>query len=432
MTQPAAPSPSPAPAPGGGAPNAPPPSPFQVGPSPLDAVLGRVLPHLRRWLAWDFRTIHATDDERAALRAAPRPQTDPLVQDYLAWRRSLCWVALVCAVAGCIDSVVSFFQIDTGPESPTTGFAAFLQLVWLASRAFLAYALVRAALGWTDPRGSRGRLRLGWAVALFVPLLTLQLPLADLVIKDRWGEIEREAGAEQLAQVHAVREVQQNLVRFLFAFQAFFLAMPGILSMFPGAIRAGLLMKSLLPGRSMGAVLTALLAPIYAVLIIVLMTTFQQVGSSAWFLVGTLLLCLAPLASARGAWALVPPLTPDEATQRLHLGRGLPRFLSFAGLALLLVGLFQVKFFGVALAGGSDAMLHWFRLVVMGVWFVAMLSTYTVVSADALLGGMALSDQVRAAAVASPQFAADTSRLAVLEAAVGAAAPAGAAAATPR
>lgn len=392
---------------------------------PWRALLDVALLHLRRWLASDFRQIRATEAERAHLARPPLAFPDPVVQDYLAWRRSMAWVALGFGVPGIIESFIDLLGTETGGESGLTGFATVFMLTMFASRAFLGFILVRCALGWDDPRGGRGRLRLGWAVALFVPVLLVQLPLADWVIAAPAdaGTVE---GAGQGAGEILPGVTQQSLTRDLFGIvfglMGLIQALPGLTSLFPGAVRAGLLVKSLLPGRSMGAVVALALGPIYALLLLVLMTFVQQLGGSVLFFLGSMLVFSAPLLTFRPTWALVPAQSAAEAAPHLVQLRRLGRLAMGCGLGLVVLGLLTTKVFGKRLLGIGDSLMDPLDLLLFLSWFVAMYSTYTVVSADALLQAMRLADRVRDESLASAQFAADGAVLARLDGAVGLAA----------
>lgn len=372
--------------------------------------------HLARWLASDFRQIRATPQERARLAAGSGGFADSAVQDYLAWRRSMALCALLLALVAVVHAV-----IDAIPgEEPQHGVLTFIGWAWAASRAVLAFALYGVASRWADPRDTRRRLRWAWAIALLVPVLLMQLPLADILAPDdpELADLESQGAG---GVVRLVRDVQGTLIGVM----AFLMSLPGLTSLFPGAIRAGLLVKTLLPGRSMGAVLATFLAPMYALLLLVLLTFFQQLGGSGFFLLGALLLFAGPLLAMRPGWALVGPLTPEEASGPMRRYRLVSRLCTLGGLASIGIGVCTTRIFDTPIVGWSDALVGPLDLLLLAVWFLAMLGAYTVVSADALLEGMTKADALAGRAQASAQFASDSETLARLEAAVGAPAQGG-------
>ena len=60
----------------------------------------------RRTLKGNFQRERAMDSEREVMATARKPITDPLAQDYVAWRRGVLWLATVTMS---IHALVSFF-----------------------------------------------------------------------------------------------------------------------------------------------------------------------------------------------------------------------------------------------------------------------------------------------------------------------------------
>jgi hypothetical protein len=115
----------------------------------------------------------------------------------------------------------------------------------------------------------------------------------------------------------------------------------------------------------------------------------------------------------------VGPLTREEVGPRVAAYRNATRWVTGAGMALILVAMFTTKIFGTRLVGYGDVLFMVHGLLLMVVWFFAMLTTFTVVSADALLQAMSRGDALRAAADASDQARRDTASVGDLEAALG-------------
>ena len=100
------------------------------------------LRHGQRWLRCDFTRMAATPSERSALGAATPPILEPVAQDYVAWRRSMVWIAVLFASVGTVDELVGLFTLETGGTTGITGFAAFLQFLTFASRKTVTLAVV--------------------------------------------------------------------------------------------------------------------------------------------------------------------------------------------------------------------------------------------------------------------------------------------------
>jgi hypothetical protein len=170
----------------------------------------------------------------------------------------------------------------------------------------------------------------------------------------------------------------------------------------------------------MGPALTLFLLPMYGLLILVLMSFVQQLGGTGFFLVGSILLFTGPILALRPCWELVGPLTAEQVKGPLARYRMRAGLVTGLGLLCVFIGLLTTKLFGYALVGtGEGSLMGIGDVLLLVVWFLAMLHTYTIVSADALLEVMTRADALRERADASKQFADDTATLARLEAAVG-------------
>jgi hypothetical protein len=389
----------------------PPTSPASGGGTSLPAQLwAEFLRHGKRWLTCDFSRMSATDEERRALAQASPPITDAVTQDYVAWRRSMAWIGTLLVAVATVHALIELATTESGPESGTTGFVDFLAFVTFASHGVLLVALLQSARLWTRPAADRRRLRWGWAIGLFVPVLMLLLPLKDLMFDLPAEQAPVEAGALD------GRGLYLGAMSLLLAIMAFWSALPGLLSVFPGMMRAGALLKTLVPGRSMGSVVTLALGPIYALLLLVICTSVQQLSDNVVILFGALALLSTPIVTFRAAWAMVPPCTREQAAERFARYRKLARWPTLIGLILVGIGLFTTKIFGFQLIGYGNALIKVHALVLMAVWFFAMLTTYTVVSADALLQAMHIADQQTTSWHGSPDLKRDIHVVADMEA----------------
>ena len=61
---------------------------------------------VQRALTADFQREHAIEAERTALAAQKKSITDPLAQDYVAWRRAALWVAGVVLSIGLLLTII--------------------------------------------------------------------------------------------------------------------------------------------------------------------------------------------------------------------------------------------------------------------------------------------------------------------------------------
>lgn len=349
------------------------------------------LRHATRAARCDFSRLAATTAERAALAAAPRPVTNARVQDLLAWRRSVAWVALVFAAVAIVFALIDAISNldDFADQAVITGFASFLVVVVFLSKAVLLGCLVGAIRTWPDARRSGRLLLLGWSVAVAVPLLVTLLPLTDLMFD--WGAVARDQGVE-------VAQVNRMFAEVLLAIALFWSAVPSLLALFPGALRAALTVKTLLPTRAVGAVVAAGMAPLYTVFFIVVFGQIVQLSGSAALSIGVLLVALAPTVFVWRARALTQPRTAAEARGWVAAVRTHARVVTAVGLVLVVVGLADTRVFGRPAVGWTSdpeagPLFTATSAIDLVCWFVAMLGTYTVVATDALLRLMHVADR---------------------------------------
>jgi len=344
------------------------------------------LRHLLRAQRCDLTRVNATAGERKALETAGI--TNPAARDYMAWRRSMAFVALGFAVVALVFALIDAIGTlsDFSEAAYVTGVASLLVLVEFGSKLALGIGLFLAVRHWTDARRSRRAMTAGWAIAIVVPLLFILLPLTDVMFN--WDAVRSSAGA-------AVAGAERAVIETMVAVMMFWGAVPSLLALFPGLVRAGLTVKTLAPARGIGPVVAACVAPIYAVFFVVVFGQIQQLSGSVLMGLGILLVAAAPLVLVKRCPRLMPPLEPAEAALRVGRARNRVRLLSVIGLLLVLITLFSTKMFGRPVLGfdGDAALFSVWSFVNILAWFVAMLTTYTVVASDGLVGAMRTADR---------------------------------------
>ncbi len=270
---------------------------------------------LRRAFTWDLSRAAVSPAERERLlRRGVGPDT---LQRYLVWRRSLLLaVVLPLAFSAALGTLNSLEDLE------------YLNLLGLAVTGvdlLALYALpltaLAAALLWARPRLSYRVLVGGWAVGFVLPLLTSLLPL-------RWlFDVPAEYG-------EAVTKAARAFIDFVAAFLYYFALMPTVLSLIPGALRACVRVKSLLPGSTLPGWLLVAGAPLYVLLVLVLFIAVNQVIGNLLLLAGVAVLLAAPLVYVARARLFIRPLTAER---RPALARVQWAFLgcTFLGAALL-------------------------------------------------------------------------------------------------
>ncbi|MDJ0973931.1 MAG: hypothetical protein QNJ98_05690 [Planctomycetota bacterium] len=344
------------------------------------------LPHgvlFKRATTWDLAEVEPRDEERAALPDG----TSDRVAGYLAWRRGMIYLGCVAGVVTAIFALISMISdiSAAGDMQHGSGVMTLLALLTFAAKAVLIAILFLALGKWADVAWTRKRIRIGWAIALLTPLGIALIPLSAIMLG---GAEARQVGVK-------------DLVGLIAGMLMFIQALPALLSLFPGMLRAGMTVKTAFPGRGMGPIVGASLAPVYVIFLLVVLTPVQQLVSSFLFFVGLALFAAGPLAYSRKAMPLLRPLSPEEASDGVSKVRVAMRWFQIPGLFLILVALLSKKLFGGGSIVGFDknALIGFWKLIDLLSSFVMMVSTYTIVAADGLIQAMheseKRSDEVR-------------------------------------
>src|SRR5262249_58597047 len=130
--------------------------------------------------------------DRAGLAAAATPCTDPLVQDYAAWRRALLAIAAVALALTALLGIFTHQSVADGVEGgmvqllgeSTLTLLDFVTWVLLLANAAGAVLVAFAARAWSDLDRSRRLARRGWFVMFLAPLALAALPWTHLLAFD--------------------------------------------------------------------------------------------------------------------------------------------------------------------------------------------------------------------------------------------------------
>jgi hypothetical protein len=399
---------------------------MDVPASPRPTLTQRLWPavrlHFGRAVACDFTRHGATPEERALLASASPPIDLPHVQDYLAWRRSMVVVGVPALSLVLLQNVISWAEFGE-QAAMFSGFVHVLMLLQTSAVAFLLWALVASTRSWTDAARVRTRLRRAWLTYFLVPILICLVPFASLITAPELAPPSKQALGEAMERVNAgiqgpgdqelvLRGFLGHLVRLVFGVVVLLQLAPTFLALFPGITRAGLAVKTLLPGRSTPAAVASLAAPIYAAGFLLAGVTLHQAGGNALLAVGLLVFLVGPLTLARRSLALAEPMERDEARKQVAQARTASRWWIAGGGTLLLVALFDVDVMGVPLVGtGEQKILSPWSLVGNVASFFVTLCVFTVVASDALVAGLERAKVRLEQDAAKPAFQQDGRRL---------------------
>ncbi|MEZ6232624.1 MAG: hypothetical protein R3B68_00390 [Phycisphaerales bacterium] len=320
---------------------------------------------LQRVTRSDFQTERATEVERAKLGGARHAIVNPMVQDFVAWRRSVLWVAAVLIAIYAFFQIVTFttFEAAMGPQidklyeeavaqARAQGFPVEMSLEEfreasmqqfgrknaevvdaingiLATSVFLAAICIGiAAKWWKSVPASRLWSRVAWGIMFCVPMLLSFFPITWFMSFDH------------VQEAHA-REAQRQAMGTVFALGVFMMIAPKAIALFPGIIRSAISLKTLVPESVAPGWVAATMAPLYAIFLFTLVSMINQSQGDIFLILGVLCFMTGPLVYIVFAKRLVRPHAPSEASTVV---RGLRRLASgFTVVGAVLMSIFVLR-----------------------------------------------------------------------------------------
>ncbi len=269
----------------------------------------------RRAMRTDLQPIALLPDERVVFEVENLHQgSDPLLR-VMAWRRAALFVAaLFLAVPTVVHLIKSLIDLGDGADT----FTALGLLITLSSAA-LAVGVWSAHRTWDQLARSRRILFGFWLVAFIVPFAVCLFPV-------RAGR----EGAEAVAMGVAG------------ALSAVMLLAPKVLSLVPGLIRAALASKALFPGSPAPGWLITLGAPLYLMLLFLVMQMPYQLAGGGFMALALIALMAAPIVLWFNGRVLARPGPLDETLAHIRKIRMLMLVLNAVGGLFLFIGLIDM------------------------------------------------------------------------------------------
>ena len=296
------------------------------------------------------------DDERAP---AASDAGSVAYRQLLLWRRSVLFVGFLCLVPTvAVQTVRSVIALDDPQLGP---YAGFLFIVVLLNAAFV-FGVYRACTTWDLPKLSRRTLFWFWLLGFLAPFLVALYPIRSLA----------GGGTQQ----------QLILVGMLGGLSFLFELAPKALALMPGLLRAAVTTKLLFPGSTTPGALIAVAAPLYGLIVYVVLVIPYQMSGSPLMLFAMLGFVGAPFFLWRGRDKLLAPTGIDQAKTAVAATRVAYLVCNLGGGLFLLIGL--IDLFGDLSFNVLDALL-----LVVGT--LANTLVLGVVAVDAVLGAMARS-----------------------------------------
>lgn len=309
----------------------------------------------------NLRKVPVGAGEQAALSA--KGITNPTLQRYLGWRRSIFLVVIVATVLSAVLATAHELGVfDDAPEDAaaveeTSGdepapepppkkntFEHFADTVHLVSLYAVPLSTLAALLCWTRLSASFRILVAGWCVSSFVPMVIAMCPWSW------WGYDPTEGVAEgnPLDLYQHLAEGAKDAVEYLITL------LPIVVSLIPGAQRACLRLKTLLPASMLPGWFVVSVAPIFSLLLLVMFVAVNQVAENPLFLVGMLLLLAAPLVFLVRYDVLTRPLVSESDYLQLRLTQLAVSVTTALGGILVVVYLCTQKVMDIHLVGFDD------------------------------------------------------------------------------
>lgn len=300
-----------------------------------------------RVLKSDFHVVRASNQESETLISAEQPVTSPIAQDYSSWRRSLLMISLLGLSFGLLFMLIDMLVLfRTGV---VTWIIHFQGVALFSIQIATTILCVIAARSWADLPKSRSFARLAWLVQFVLPLLIFMLPFS-LLINDQLI----------LAQI---------------GLAALLALAPKIFGLFPGLIRCSLTMKTLLPESSVPGWLGLLIAPFYALLLLVVAIVALQMAE-VFLAVGLVMMSIGMGVVILRSQLLLEPQGQEEASASVKRIKQQQMIFQIVGIAL--IGIFALKH--------AELEVGWLsNLIYFAITFIANVTLLTVVMSDFLL-----------------------------------------------
>jgi hypothetical protein len=313
---------------------------------------------LLRAFSWNLGKVAVTDAEKEQLRA--RGVENETAQKYLAWRRSIFLVVGIATSIGALIHLITAvtqtysLPIDletTSVEIAISAFGVFTVVVLLLAQFALPAASLLAFVFWSRVRLTRRLILTGWAVSFLTPMVIALFPLT-------WFYTLPEIGSPKVrVALEAVFGIIGGLVYFL-------QLTPSVLALIPGALRACVRIKTLLPGSVIVGWFLMAGVPFYALLLLVTFISVNQLAGNALLILAILLFIGAPLAYVAGAGLFIRPLAEEKDIRKINYLQIIYSAVGWTAVLLFIIYLFTGKLFGLTIMGfGEGAMVSPFKLV---------------------------------------------------------------------
>ena len=289
---------------------------------------------LRRAFRLRIEPDEVLDDERAAMIAARPPITDATQQAFMAWRRSVLFMAALLMIAVVIFDLVSTIEIVNDTADAPGALKGFFEgleaisIVLFVVEVGFVLTLWTQVRRWTSWRRQARTLAVVWIVWFLTPFLAFLYPIASAI---DYGEL----GGEGL------RAAQMSVGAIVGA-AALASLLPRVISLLQGLLRAALATKTLFPGASAPGWLLVIVAPLYLVIFYVVVLLPYQLTQSGLVLAGMVLVLVAKASLVRAGLRLARPMSAEVARRATSRTLGIWMSFLICGIGCIAAGLWDL------------------------------------------------------------------------------------------
>ncbi len=251
---------------------------------------------VRRAFRLRIEPTEITPNEARALTSATPAITEPHLQAFLAWRRSVLFLVAVLLVP---LTVLRFLDVRDMPDQ-----LRFIVVIPALAEAFLCAVCWYQLKHWMSWRRQRRALVRAWIVFMAAPFLVFLVPV-DSVLGDQLAD---QPGAAAT-------------VKAAIAVVALLTLAPKAVSLLAGTVRAGIVTKMLFPGTAGPGWIVVLATPLYALFVFTLLIVPFQLTGSGWYFGAMAALAIAQIGLGRLGYALARPMTHQDAVDRVAKAR---------------------------------------------------------------------------------------------------------------
>ena len=211
---------------------------------------------------------------RNARRSSRRRITDPYLQAFLAWRRSVLFLVALALLPLTALRLHDAFTDDLPDQ------LKFIVLVPAGAEALLCVVCWYQLKNWTRWRRQRRALAWVWAFFMIAPFLVFLIPVESIIadlVRDQLGAATGAAGDAWAGEGGAIAADAASAAGIVTALKvtisiyALLTLAPKAVSLLAGTIRAGLVTKMLFPGTAGPGWIVVLATPLYTLFVFTLL-----------------------------------------------------------------------------------------------------------------------------------------------------------------